>query len=51
MAIEAYEIVKQYWEKQITLGRIPVKVLPDNQEFFVNTDMLQRIDIPRLMLY
>ncbi len=47
IALEAYAMLRQHWEQQIPLGVIPVKVLPDNQEFFVNTDMLQRIDVPR----
>jgi len=45
IAEEAYKIVRTHWEKQIPLGMIPVTVVPDNQEFAVNTDMLRRIGI------
>ena len=45
IAEEAYKILKNLWEEQVSLGMIPIKVLPDNQEFAVNTDMLKRLDI------
>ena len=45
IAEEAYKMLRMHWEEKMALGVIPVRVLPDNQEFFVNIDMLRRINL------
>ena len=45
IAEEAYKMLRLHWEEKIALGVMPVRVLPDSQEFFVNVDMLRRIDL------
>lgn len=39
------KLVRTSWERKIPLGMLPVTVLPDNYEFFVNVEMLRSIDI------
>jgi ABC-type uncharacterized transport system substrate-binding protein len=45
-AATAYQMLRSYWEDTTPIGTIPVVVHPDNQELFVNTDMLRRIKFP-----
>lgn len=41
-----FAIIKDFIMNQCTLGSVPVTVLPNNQAFYVNTDMLARIGMP-----
>jgi len=45
-AVTAYQMLRAFWEQNIPVSTIPVVIHPDNQEFFVNTDMLRRIQFP-----
>jgi len=46
IAEEAYKMLRQHWEEHQSLGFVPVRILPDNQEFCVNVDMMRRLDAP-----
>ncbi len=45
-ATTAYQMLRSHWENNTPISTIPVVTHPDNQEFFVNTDMLRKIKFP-----
>ncbi len=45
-ATTAYQMLRAHWEQNTPISTIPVVIHPDNQEFFVNTDMLRKIKFP-----
>ncbi len=46
VARDAYQLLREFWEKGTPISILPVRVARDNQEFYVNIDMLRRIDVP-----
>jgi ABC-type uncharacterized transport system substrate-binding protein len=46
IAQAAYEKTRLLWERKILVKDIPVTVLPNNEQFFVNIDMMRRLDVP-----
>ncbi|MEI7580475.1 MAG: ABC transporter substrate binding protein [bacterium] len=43
----AYKSLRAYNEKNIPISAIPIEVLPDNQEFYINIDILRKINFPQ----
>ncbi|MDQ5891042.1 MAG: putative tryptophan/tyrosine transport system substrate-binding protein [Candidatus Dependentiae bacterium] len=46
LAVETYKKLRMFWEKNIPLGIMPIKVLKDNRQFTVNVDALRKIGFP-----
>jgi ABC-type uncharacterized transport system substrate-binding protein len=45
-ATSAYQALRSHWEHNTPISTIPVVIHPDNQGFFINSDMLRKIKFP-----
>jgi len=46
IAQAAYEKTRLLWERKTLVKDIPVTILPNNEQFFVNIDMMRRLEMP-----